>query len=910
MRWIVVRLAVGLASLTGLALVVVGFPVGIVVAFRSPIPSSAPAVHSLWTGLTDDQIRTIAGWACWLLWSVAAATVLEEVAAYLRKRAARRLRIAGPLQPVVAQLVAWCALTFAPAPPRHVGVSTDRQALTAVLARSGPATAPAVAPRGTSAPERVHVVLPGESAWAIAGEEARDPSRWPEMWNEDRGLPQPDGGRWTDPNLIYPRWRLPIPPDWSPSAARPAAPTNGAPAKPPPAHASPPAGDDGPLGPPRRSSEGSSSTPSTVPPRPVPHRTPGPSIALPTRRSAPATPHGPSPRGGVLDLPSGGVVAAWFAVGIGTAVALGRLHRRRRYRPGAPRPGLGARPSERLGRLPAQLRQVQLGGWVDDEAEDHTRTGDAPPAPPSFETGRLALGEVDGRLVSVDVLALQGIGVVGAGAEDMLRALAIDIALRRQECAGLLLTATVQNRLGLGGLEAHPGVRVAPTIEELLRELEVATVTRTGFLDRYGAADMRSVLADDPGEPTPVLLALTEAPDSDARLRAILATGPRLAIGAALLGEWRSGVTVEVDGDHAVRGVAGEGARGDHLGLSGARAVALSAQDARESVAVIRQSYGEDAAADGLAVGEPSEADSGAAEIAEASTGADMRDAADIAVPDGAPLLSEPPVLIAPDGDAGPRPVRVALLGGYRIDANATGEIKNGLRAKARELFAFLLLHPHGVTRDAVVDTLWQHVDADRATNQLYTVLGNLRSALRTATGLTTASFIDRIGEQYRVDPALVDTDLWRFEAAVLRANASGVDREAIAGALEEAETLFAGDPLDGMSYGWAEPVREDIRARAVTAITRLADLHEPTDPDRTADALEAALRIDPYSETLYQRLLRLLAARGRRDDVRRVWRQACNRLDEIDLDPDEETESIVAAALRPGVASTSRGND
>jgi len=214
------------------------------------------------------------------------------------------------------------------------------------------------------------------------------------------------------------------------------------------------------------------------------------------------------------------------------------------------------------------------------------------------------------------------------------------------------------------------------------------------------------------------------------------------------------------------------------------------------------------------------------------------------------------------------------------------------------------------VTRDAVVDTLWQHVDADRATNQLYTVLGNLRSALRTATGLTTASFIDRIGEQYRVDPALVDTDLWRFEAAVLRANASGVDREAIAGALEEAETLFAGDPLDGMSYGWAEPVREDIRARAVTAITRLADLHEPTDPDRTADALEAALRIDPYSETLYQRLLRLLAARGRRDDVRRVWRQACNRLDEIDLDPDEETESIVAAALRPGVASTSRGND
>ncbi len=904
MRWIVVRLAVGLASLAGLALLVVGFPVGIVAAFGSPIPSSAPSAHGVWTaltqtGLTNDQIRTVAGWACWLLWSVPALTVLEEVAAYLRKRAARRLRMAGPLQPLVAQLVAWCALTFAPAPPRHTGgVPADRHAMTAVLARSELAPTAAAAPPAT-APERVHVVRPGESAWAIAGEEAHDPSRWPEMWEADRGLPQPDGGRWTDPNLIYPRWRLPIPQDWSPPAPHLAAPTNGAPSKPPAPHISTPAVDDGPLGPPRTSRDGTSSILSTPIATPQPHRTPRTPIAVATGRAAPVSPRVPSPRGGVLDLPSGGVVAAWFAVGIGTAIALGRLHRRRHYRPGEPRPSLGARPSERLGRLPAQLRQVQLGGWVDDEVEDDTRTGEAPPAPPSFETGRLTLGEVDGRLVSVDVLALQGIGVVGAGAEDMLRALTIDVALRRQERAGLLLTATAQNRLGLRGLDAHPGVRVVPTIEELLHELEVATVTRSGFLDRYGAADMRSALADDPGEPTPVLLVVTEAPDSGARLRAILATGPRLAIGAALLGEWRPGVTLEVDADHAVLGVAGEGVGGDHLGLSGGRAVALSAQDARESVAVIRQSYGEDAAADGLVVGTPSEADSRPAVMAEASTSAEAPEVADLAALDSAPAPSEPPVLLADDGRDLPRPVRVALLGGYRIDAGTTGEIKNGLRAKARELFAFLLLHPQGVTRDAVVDTLWQHVDADRATNQLYTVLGNLRSALRTATGLTGASFIDRIGEQYRVDPALIDTDLWRFEAALLRANAGGVDRETIAGALEEVAALFAGDPLDGMPYGWAEPLREDIRARAVTALTRLADLHEPTDPDRAADALELAVRIDPYSETLYQRLIRLLAARGRRDDLRRVWRQARNRLDEIDVDPDEETESIVASALR-----------
>ena len=57
--------------------------------------------------------------------------------------------------------------------------------------------------------------------------------------------------------------------------------------------------------------------------------------------------------------------------------------------------------------------------------------------------------------------------------------------------------------------------------------------------------------------------------------------------------------------------------------------------------------------------------------------------------------------------------VNVQLLGTYRIDVNGT-EIRAGLRAKARELLAFYLLHPAGTTLDAAVEALWPEADPGR----------------------------------------------------------------------------------------------------------------------------------------------------------------------------------------------------
>jgi DNA-binding SARP family transcriptional activator len=237
--------------------------------------------------------------------------------------------------------------------------------------------------------------------------------------------------------------------------------------------------------------------------------------------------------------------------------------------------------------------------------------------------------------------------------------------------------------------------------------------------------------------------------------------------------------------------------------------------------------------------------------------------------------------------------VNVQLLGTYRIEVNGT-EIRAGLRAKARELLAFYLLHPAGTTLDAAVEALWPEADPGRGSEWFWTALGNLRSRLRDATGEKKLKVIERDGDRYRVEP-LFDVDLWRLEQA-LSEGAAGGDDFVRAAAYDRVAQTYAGDLLAGQDWAWAETPREDLRQRVLDVQVWLGDIRWASGDARGSwQALQRAVEVDPFAEQIYRRIMRLQSKLGRPDDAAATYRRLQARLVEIDLEPMPESERLYA---------------
>jgi DNA-binding SARP family transcriptional activator len=323
-------------------------------------------------------------------------------------------------------------------------------------------------------------------------------------------------------------------------------------------------------------------------------------------------------------------------------------------------------------------------------------------------------------------------------------------------------------------------------------------------------------------------------------------------------------------------------------GLVGARACALTQAEAAELLGVLARSRTDDVPApDQPDSPVPANLPTVAAPPVEPDTSGDV--------------LAEEPTGLPDEYGKTAALVRVRLLGPMQITTES-GELRSGLRASARELLAYYLVHPDGATLEQAVEAMWPDTELGRERERFWTALGNLRSTLRKATGAAQLKAIQRDGPRYRVDPAVFAVDLWRFQQALAAARRAQLD-PAVAAALAEVGEAYGGVLLDGAPYAWVEIPREEVRRRAVDALARLAELRQAAgDLEGALVALEQAVAADPVAEELYRRIMRLERELARPDAVKRTYRLLARRLADLDVDPDPETEQLVADLLRrPG---------
>ena len=331
------------ADVTGAAVLLAGLPWGLGRLAGPPLPGHWPGWQQvrefLASPLSGGTAITVLAGAAWLLWAVFAVAVIAEVTAAACGRPVPRLPAIAPVQALAATLAGTVVITALHLPRTAARAAQPPHAvLTATVTTAGPVlpgggdglpdiagrfpgnagdrpriswldAARAAGTSGRTRPDdRVHTVVAGDNLWDLARTYLGSGERWHEIYDLNRGRPQPGGGTLTDPARIYPGWDLLIPAAGPhPQHGRPNPPGAGRPARHP--REPPPAAGGS----------------------PGPARSPHPARSTPATGQPGARQHVP-PAG--VRLPSGALIGLGTAVVVSTAVALARIHRRRRYRPG------------------------------------------------------------------------------------------------------------------------------------------------------------------------------------------------------------------------------------------------------------------------------------------------------------------------------------------------------------------------------------------------------------------------------------------------------------------------------------------------------------------------------------------------------------------------------------------------
>ncbi|HLM37695.1 MAG TPA: AfsR/SARP family transcriptional regulator, partial [Gaiellaceae bacterium] len=184
--------------------------------------------------------------------------------------------------------------------------------------------------------------------------------------------------------------------------------------------------------------------------------------------------------------------------------------------------------------------------------------------------------------------------------------------------------------------------------------------------------------------------------------------------------------------------------------------------------------------------------------------------------------------------------------------------------SKQRALLGLLLLHANRVvSRNRLIDELWNGSPPDTAATALQVYVSQLRKALGRDTIVTQAP-----GYLVSAEPGALDSE--RFEQLVQEAHAG--DADVAAERLREALALWRGPPLADLDESIARPERAELEDR------RAATLEQRIDTDlelgrhaEVVSELEALVREDPLRERRRGQLMLALYRSGRQADALEV---------------------------------------
>jgi DNA-binding SARP family transcriptional activator len=262
--------------------------------------------------------------------------------------------------------------------------------------------------------------------------------------------------------------------------------------------------------------------------------------------------------------------------------------------------------------------------------------------------------------------------------------------------------------------------------------------------------------------------------------------------------------------------------------------------------------------------------------------------------------------LPAPPAVLGPGPVyRLTLLGDpsvRQVDGNGGGQQLEWRLRRSFLVLAYLASSPGlSARREDLVEAVWPREGEQTIDRNFHPTLSHLRRSLAgDRRDGVPPPLLFRTGV-YRLNPEITwEIDLLDFRrrveegrAAVARdaLDASGAAHPAVA-AWQQAWKLYRGPFLQGYYDAWVSTRRETYHRLYLELLRELGDLYVRLGRlDEAMDAFRSVLVEDPLQERVHLAVMRIYAAQGRRDFLRKQYDRLCTLLlEELGVEPLPET--------------------
>lgn len=235
-------------------------------------------------------------------------------------------------------------------------------------------------------------------------------------------------------------------------------------------------------------------------------------------------------------------------------------------------------------------------------------------------------------------------------------------------------------------------------------------------------------------------------------------------------------------------------------------------------------------------------------------------------------------------------PAELRCFGGFLLLVEGRELDSRGVRPRARATLRLLALHAgKPVHRETLLEALWPDKPPQSARHGLQVAISALRGLLEPGSSRGAARWVVRDGEAYVL---ALPPGSWQDVREFTRARRGwrqlrgGGDPGAEAAALRQALAAYGGDllPEDGPAE-WVVAERERLRMEAAECATVLGQLELSAGrPAAAAEALERAVRIDPFRDTAWRSLCETYGVVGDMAAAARARREYARLLTDLDV--------------------------